>query len=195
MCFFLRLSSSVTSAAFWGQGWGSPSSLERVLPSAASHRTRRHSQETERASVLRSERPSGFLVAGAQCCVGEVMTIVRSPSSGLSRCQSKCLRASVKMCAGECVRNRVRSSAESGLFCVSQSVTSKLGAGRWGEGQLLTTSLSPPHSTVGSLLILPVSAPVPLFLYRFLSFFVLPSFPFLHLFFISNLSYNDRSIN
>lgn len=100
-----------------------------------------------------------------------------------------------KMCAGECVRNRVRSSAESGLFCVSQSVTSKLGAGRWGEGHLLTTSLSLPHSTVGSLLILPVSAPVSLFLYQFLSFFVLPSFPFLHLFFISNLSYNNHSIN
>lgn len=44
--------------------------------------------------------------------------------------------------AGECVRNRVRSSAESGLFCVSQPVTSKLGAGRWGEGHLLTICLS-----------------------------------------------------
>ena len=47
------------------------------------------------------------------------------------------------MCVRACASgNRVKSSAESGLFCVSQPVTSKLGAGHKGEGHLLSSSLS-----------------------------------------------------
>ncbi len=82
----LRLSSSVTSAAFWNGVWvgvGSRSApFSRVLPSAASHRTRHHSQESEHVSVLRSERPSGFLVAGVQCFGVEMIAHLRAPAQG-----------------------------------------------------------------------------------------------------------------
>lgn len=47
------------------------------------------------------------------------------------------------MCTGECVRDRVRSTVERGLFCVFQSVTSQLGAGRWGEGHLSLSLFCP----------------------------------------------------
>lgn len=65
------LSSSVTSALSLGRGvrlWrgaAEHSFLPCALLSAASHRSRHHSQVTEHVSVLRSERPSGFLNAGA----------------------------------------------------------------------------------------------------------------------------------
>lgn len=106
--------------------------------------------------------------------------------SGLSGCRGKCRGVSEgrRECALESVSgNQVRSSAESSLFCVSQPVTSKLGAGRWGEGHLLSSSLCLPpsvsvhHSTI--TLVRFTSHPnvcrhhfLSSFLYLFLSFFV-----------------------
>lgn len=62
---------------------------------------------------------------------------------GVQTSVAVCLKADVNVRWSVCVsENQVRSSAESDPFCVSQPVTSTLGAGHWEEEHLLSSSLS-----------------------------------------------------